>query len=99
MRHNSSFELVQRIKSFINEFVGVQSSGSAEQSSQMVKRFVEVTCVNTPHEHLTTSLSLSLSLSLSQETESSLRDHPLWKDDTEEDFNWAVEALERFSDL
>lgn len=42
MRHNSSFELVQRIKSFINEFVGVQSSGSAEQSSQMVRRFVEV---------------------------------------------------------
>ena len=42
MRHSSSFELVQKIKSFINEFVGVQSSGSAEQASQMVKNFVEV---------------------------------------------------------
>ena len=42
MRHASSFELVQKIKSFINEFVGVQSSGSAEASSQMVRRFVEV---------------------------------------------------------
>ena len=42
MRHASSFELVQKIKSFINEFVGVQSSDSAEQSSQMVRSFVEV---------------------------------------------------------
>jgi Mn-dependent DtxR family transcriptional regulator len=42
MRHASSFELVQRIKRFINEFVGVQSSDSAEQSSQMVRSFVEV---------------------------------------------------------
>lgn len=27
---------------------------------------------------------------------SSLREHPLWKDDAEEDFNWAVEALEKY---
>lgn len=26
----------------------------------------------------------------------SLREHPLWKDDGEEDFNWAVEALEKY---
>jgi hypothetical protein len=26
----------------------------------------------------------------------SMREHPLWKDDGEEDFNWAVEALEKY---
>ena len=32
---------------------------------------------------------------LTQEMELSLREHPLWKDDGEDEFHWAVEALEK----
>lgn len=40
MRHSSSFELVQRVKGFINHFYGTQ--GSVEEYSVQIHRFLEV---------------------------------------------------------
>lgn len=42
MRHSSAFELVQRVKSFVNSFMGTQ--GTSDTCSQLVKRFVGVRC-------------------------------------------------------
>ena len=42
MRHSSAFELVQRVKSFVNSFMGTQ--GTSDTCSQLVKRFVMVRC-------------------------------------------------------
>ncbi|XP_064382411.1 uncharacterized protein LOC135331250 [Halichondria panicea] len=69
MRHSSSFELVQRVKTFVNQFYGTQ--GSAEEYSHVIRDFVE-------------------------ETSLSLRDHPLWRDEGEEEIKWAVEGVEKF---
>jgi hypothetical protein len=41
MRLSSSFDIVQRFKFFINEFVGTQY-GSAEECSQALHTFIEV---------------------------------------------------------
>lgn len=41
MRHSSSFEIVQKFKSFVNEFVGSQHE-SADQYSEAVHTFIEV---------------------------------------------------------
>ena len=41
MRHVSSYELVQKFKSFINEYVGVQHA-SPEECSQSIHTFIEV---------------------------------------------------------
>ena len=40
MRHSSSFDIVQRVKTFVSEFVGTQAT--AEEASQTVRDFVEV---------------------------------------------------------
>ncbi len=41
MRLNTSYELVQKFKSFIKDFVGVQH-GSAQTCSESVHTFIEV---------------------------------------------------------
>jgi len=41
MRHSSSFDVVQKFKSFMTEFVGYRFT-SEEQYSQAVHRFIEV---------------------------------------------------------
>ncbi len=41
MRHSSSFEMVQKVKTFVNQFYGTQ--GSAEEYSHVIRDFVEVT--------------------------------------------------------
>ena len=50
MRHSSAFELVQRVKSFVNSFMGTQ--GTADNCSQLVKRFVMVRCFIVLHKLL-----------------------------------------------
>lgn len=44
MRHSTSFEMVQKFKSFVNDFVGTQHT-SADQCSEAVHSFIEVCSV------------------------------------------------------
>ena len=44
MRYSSSFELVQRVKAFVNQFYGTQ--GSAEEYSRKIHQFIEVRTKN-----------------------------------------------------
>ena len=63
-------------------------------SSQTV---LEYACVSREEWRMVTTVSWFVCFfSVRQEMASSLREHPLWKDDGEEDFNWAVEALEKY---
>jgi len=43
MRHSSAFELVQRVKSFVNTFMATQAT--AAECSQLAKSFVEVSLI------------------------------------------------------